>query len=65
MGAESVVCVGVYLCGCVGICGAVVVGGLVCGGWIGAEMCVNRSLVSVESKPDMAGVCISLCINSK
>ena len=42
-----------------------VVGGLVCGCWIGAEMCVSRTLVSVESKPDMAGVCISLCINSK
>ena len=28
----------------------VVVGGLVCGGWMGAEMCGSRSLVSTESK---------------
>ena len=59
MGAEFVVCVWLW-----SVLDSVV-GGLVCGGWIGAEMCVNRSLVSVESKPDMAGVCISLCINSK
>ena len=26
-----------------------VVGGLVCGGWIGVEMCVNRWLVSSKS----------------
>ena len=38
-----------------GICGVCmvwylrVVGGLVCGCWIGAEMCVSRSLVSSES----------------
>ena len=38
------------VCGCVGICGAVVVGGLVCGGWIGAEMCGdwNAGLVEIN-----------------
>ena len=46
----SVECV----CAC-GICGlywcvSVVVGGLVCGGWIGAEICGCRSLVSSNSK---------------
>ena len=30
-------------------CGAVVVGGLVCGGWIGVEMCGNRTLVSAKT----------------
>ena len=44
---------GVCICGvwylwCV-VCVDGVVGGLVCGGWFGAEMCVNRWLVSSES----------------
>ena len=37
----------VWMCGDLVDC---VVGGLVCGGWIGAEMCVSRTLVSSNSE---------------
>ena len=35
-----------------------VVGGLVCGGCMGADVCVSRPLVSSRSKSNMAGVCM-------